>query len=135
MTGIKDRREEKDNAGEIISRMIATVKTLLDAKPTTINSRDQYDAKTFHYALQIHIEYREAPQAIQALLNAHPSIDTLNSRNDRGMTALGEAIRSFKSYGSTFEEVTSLITMLLVYGANQRLYDTKGRNILRLLCM
>ncbi|KAJ5187141.1 hypothetical protein N7449_010135 [Penicillium cf. viridicatum] len=135
MIGIQDRREEKDNADDIISRMITTVKTLLDAKLAIVNSRDQYGATAFHYALQIRIEYREVLQAIQVLLDANPSVDTLNSRNHRGMTVLGEAIRSFKSYGGTLEEATSLIMILLVNGANPRLCDNKGRNILHILCM
>ncbi|KGO39570.1 hypothetical protein PEXP_047460 [Penicillium expansum] len=135
MIGVRNHREEKDNADDIISRMIATVKTLLDARPATVDSRDQYGATAFHYALYTHIEYREVFQVVQVLLDAHPSVETLNSRDNRGMTVLGEAIRSFKSYGGTVEEVTSLIMILLANGANPRLCDNKARNILHMLCM
>ncbi|OQD72668.1 hypothetical protein PENDEC_c020G00958 [Penicillium decumbens] len=140
MTGTHDCRNVKDNADDIISRMIATVKTLLDAKPESVNSRDQNGATAFHCALWIHIEYWEVFQTIEVLLDAYPSVDTLNSRNNRrnnrGMTALGEAITLYKCHGGTLEEVTSLIMIWLVDGANPRLCDkNEGRNILHILCM
>ncbi|CRL25187.1 Ankyrin repeat-containing domain [Penicillium camemberti] len=135
LIGNFDRREEKDNGNDIISRMIATVKTLLDAKPTTVNSRDQSGATAFHHALQIRVEYREVFQVIQVLLDANPSVDTLNSRNHRGTTPLGDVIMSSKNYGGSLEEATSLIMILVGNGANPRLCASKGRNILHILCM
>lgn len=135
LIGIYDRREEKDNADDIISRMITTIKTLLDAKLATTNSRDQSGATAFHYALEICIGYREVFQAIQVLLDANPSVDTLNPHNHRGTTCFGDVIRSSKIYGGTLEQATSLIMILLVNGTNPRLCDNKGRNILHILCM
>ncbi|CAI7594152.1 unnamed protein product [Penicillium discolor] len=135
LIGIYDRSEEKDNADDIISRMITTIKTLLDAKLAPTNSRDQSSATAFHYALEICIGYREVFQAIQVLLDANPSVDTLNPRNHRGTTCLGDVIRSSKTYGGTLEQATSLIMILLVNGTNPRLCDNKGRNILHILCM
>ncbi|CAI7672456.1 unnamed protein product [Penicillium crustosum] len=103
LIGTYDRREEKDNTDDIISRILTIVKTLLDVKLATVNPRDESGTTAFHYALQIRIEYREVFQDIEVLLDANPSVDTLNS-NHRGTTSLGDVMRSCKTYGGTLEK-------------------------------
>ncbi|KAJ6096608.1 hypothetical protein N7486_007354 [Penicillium sp. IBT 16267x] len=93
MVGVHDRREEKDNMDEIISRMTSTIKLLLDAKPETINTRDLHGSTTFHYAAQQYTGHDAPTRAVQMLLDAHPSLDTLNFRNRQGATAVGDMIQ------------------------------------------
>ncbi|KAJ5553315.1 hypothetical protein N7494_002693 [Penicillium frequentans] len=135
ITGIEDRREEKDNLDEIISRMMSTVRILLDAKPDTINARDHHGATTFHYLAKLGIGPVVIPRAIQTLLSAHPSTDTINGRNLRGETALENIIRSFARRVGTLERTIDLIMSLLGNWADAHSCDNKGRNILHKLCM
>ncbi|KAJ6032520.1 hypothetical protein N7540_003252 [Penicillium herquei] len=135
MCGMVDRRKEKDNADYLISRMLTTIKTLLDANPETVNSRDQDGSTVFHDAVYKCIEYREILEAVKLPLLARPSLDTINSRNHKDITAIGEAIRSFKMCGGTLKEVTSSIVTLIENGANARLCDKEGRNFLHRICM
>lgn len=133
LTGIMDRREEKDNIDEIISRMTDAVQTLLDIKPDTVNMRDRYGATTFHYAVHIHLGYVAIPQAIKLLLAANPSHDILNFRNRRGATALGDTIRPFTFFGGSLDQLAGIVKTFITNGADARLCDYKGRSILHIL--
>jgi hypothetical protein len=78
--------------------MTDTAKTLLDIKPDTVNMQDQHGATAFYYVVNMRLGYVAIPQAINLLLTANPSRDTLNFRNRRGATALGDTIRLFKFF-------------------------------------
>jgi ankyrin repeat protein len=134
LTGIIDRREESDNTDEIISRMTDTVKTLLDLKPDTVNTRDQHGATAFHFAVHMHFGHVAIPQAITLLLAANPSQDTLNSRNGRNSTALGDAIRPFTFLGGSLDQLADLVKSFITNGADAHSCDNKSRSILHILC-
>ena len=123
------------DADHLISRMLTAIKTLLDIKPETVNSCAQDGSTVFHDAVHSCIEYREILESVELLLRARPSLDTLNSRNHKEITALGEAIRTFKMCGGTLEQITRLIVILVENGANARRLDKEGRNILHRICM
>ncbi|KAJ5713892.1 uncharacterized protein N7483_011073 [Penicillium malachiteum] len=135
-TCIRDNREEKDNLDEIISRMTSTMRILLDAKPDTINTRDHHGSTVFHYAARLNLMGHEVlSRAIQKLLDALPSLDTLNVRNHRGATAVGDMLQPFTSPAGTLEQIMGPILTLLANGADAHLCDNKGRNVLHRLCM
>lgn len=135
LTGSKDRRKEKDNLDEITSCMTNTVRILLDAKPDTINTRDHHGSTAFHCAARLDIGHVAIARAIQMLLDAHPSLDTLNFRNRRGATAVGDIIQPSKLPDGTLEQIIAPIMTLLANGADAHLCDNKGRNVLHRLCM
>ncbi|KAJ6102631.1 hypothetical protein N7486_005058 [Penicillium sp. IBT 16267x] len=135
LIGIEDRREERDNMDEIISRMTSTIKLLLDAKPETINTRDLHGSTTFHYAAKQFTGHVALTRAVQMLLDAHPSLDTLNFRNRRGATAVGDMIQTYKFSDCTLEQIIAPIMALLENGADAHSCDNKGRNVLHRLCM
>ncbi|KAJ5720930.1 uncharacterized protein N7483_008864 [Penicillium malachiteum] len=136
VTCIRENREEKDNLDEIISHMTSTMRILLDANPDTINTRDHHGSTVFHYAARLNLMGHEVlSQAIQKLLDAHPSLDTLKVRNNRGATAVGDMLQPFTSPAGTLEQIMGPILTLLANGADAHLCDNKGRNVLHRLCM
>ncbi|KAJ5717043.1 hypothetical protein N7488_002689 [Penicillium malachiteum] len=109
---------------------------LLNVKLDTINTRDHYGSTAFHYTAHLNLMgHKVLSRAIQKLLDAQPSLDTLNIRNSQGATAVGDIIQPFTSPAGTLEQIMGPILTLLANGADAHLCDNKGRNVLHRLCM
>ncbi|KAI2713533.1 hypothetical protein CBS147332_5273 [Penicillium roqueforti] len=120
---------------KITSRMVASVKLLLDSNPDTFHARNKLGATVFHYAAKNNTGNGANIEAISILLEAaRDCSDILNSRNNSGVSSLGELIDSHQLIPSGLTHMEEITRLLLKHGADARRCDEAGRNILQKLC-
>lgn len=120
---------------KITSRMVASVKLLLDSNPDTFHARNKLGATVFHYAAKNNTGNGANIEAISILLEAaRDCSDMLNSRNNSGVSSLGELIDSHQLIPSGLTHMEGITRLLLKHGADARRCDEAGRNILQKLC-
>jgi ankyrin repeat protein len=119
----RDRGKGKNNQDEIPSRMMNTVKLLLEANPNTINARDHQGATVFNYAVKSDTGIANILSIVKILLDAKPLASTLNYCDPVGATALQDAVdRHYRRRGKLSDgQLTELLEILLANGADARL--------------
>lgn len=120
----RDTEESKDNQDEFLSwmmsRMISTVKLLLEANPNTINARDHLGATVFNFAVKSNLGIAQILSIVKILLDAKPLTTTIKYRDPVGPTALQEAVdHHYQQVGNlNYGQLTELLELLLANGAD-----------------
>lgn len=123
----EDPEEYKDNKDEIVSRMMSrilgTVKLLLEADPNTINARDHRGATVFNFAVKSNLGVANILSIVKILLTAGPLTSMINYRDPVGPTAVqGAADHHYQQRGDlNYEQLMELIDVFLANGADARL--------------
>ncbi|PWY73015.1 ankyrin [Aspergillus heteromorphus CBS 117.55] len=117
---------------EVASTMPSTVKMLLETNPSTINMRDQDGCTVFHYAVKTEAGCSSILPTLKLLFDARPDPTIINARNSEDATALEDSIVEHASCDGHMMEI---LDILLTNGANGRLRDKKGQNILHKLAI
>ncbi|RAH75013.1 ankyrin [Aspergillus aculeatinus CBS 121060] len=124
---------------EVTSRLLRTVKLLLDMGPAMVNVKDQANKTVLHYAVNSRVGDADCLAVVKLLLEYRPDRDILNVRDtdaDRpGSTVLHYAVSHRTDDGVKCEIFLQLLDLLVVHGADPSMCDESSRTMLYRLAM
>ncbi|PYH75540.1 ankyrin [Aspergillus uvarum CBS 121591] len=124
---------------EVTSRLLRTVKLLLDIGPAMVNVKDQANKTVLHYAINSRVGDADCLAAVKLLLEYRPDRDILNARDtdaDRpGSTVLHYAVSHRTDDGVRCEIFLQLFDILVMHGADPSMCDESSRTMLYRLAM
>ncbi|RAH47434.1 ankyrin [Aspergillus brunneoviolaceus CBS 621.78] len=119
---------------EVTSRMLRTVKLILDIGPAMVNVKDHDNKTVLHYAVDSHVGDADCLAAVKLLLEYRPDRDILNAQgadlDDPGSTVLHYAVSRRADDGVKSEIFFQLLDILVIHGADPTMCDEAGRTML-----
>ncbi|KAJ5797462.1 ankyrin [Penicillium pulvis] len=124
----RNTNTDENTQTEIPSRMMTTIKLLLEAKPDTINARSQQGESVFNFAVQCHAGPATIIAIVDMLLDFKPLASTFEYPDILSRTALQDAVDNHADrYGRNRDvnlhdgQLMQLIEKLLAKGVPARL--------------
>lgn len=113
----------QNDENEISSRMMSTLRLLLEANPETVNARTQQGATVFNYAVQSDTGAANIIAIVNLLLDAKPHASTFSYNTPGSRTALQDAVDNHARRGGNLRDgqLMQLLKILLAKGVDTRL--------------